>query len=367
MEKQLSIKKPKRIRQNLSKGSKRKLRPITTNEDKKFFHSLYDITTKPRSQFELNCYNSCSKEELRVAITNLYNTCKNIPSFVDICSWDKDDTIFEVAEFLNDFLYRISYATDFTLNEDYTEVILNNNYGFHEQFHAVFIEWITRLVDEEVKELCLDATSILIDNCNMPSDLMSMYSRYMMRDEMRMEHQMTIDDKNSDPEEVSDCKLNIEILDYIDDKYSDVEQQMLDIYKRIVDIDSLKSKYNLLLHKYIKERKCIIPFMYVKQIIKIQETGIDFDKLICDDTDGLWIGQNCCVYWTEHDEYWEEVAKEVDDYGNNVGCQDYVYTTTITKDSYVSEQKFDVVDKIRKLQNITRNKIYDSSIEFTQQ
>ncbi len=302
---------------------------------------------KPLSNYRKEAY-TCSKVDIHTQIMNVYLICKQIPTFEDKL-WDDNADIFDVAEWLHEFI-RLN-SDSFVFNEDYTCLARYKKLDIIDDFICFPINWIYKIEDNNLKELCLDAVYFLIKKTkwNTFNESENRFSyRDIFLDEISSLHYEL---EKSDEEYHAELQYNIEMLEEAISDYDDIEHRFLEFI--ISRENSSYQDFEYRLKEYYKNRIVNIYTRFAKECYKIIESEIDFSKFYNADDECLNANDASTIFWDFDGMYFSKVSDYINEIANSVGVSDFYSMDILTKESFNSTTiKDQTIRSIKKLRSI---------------
>ena len=332
-------------------------RKKSSDDDALRIRSIYDIDCKPISRFEQECYSRYSPKQVRVAVFNMYNTVKNIPGFTDKI-WGETDTIFDVVEYLYDFITSQELYLDFNFSDDFTILEFSKGCEYNGTFSGIFIEWVYRLKDGELHELCKDTLYCLINKCDYPVDpQIDMNIEMLMNKILDCEQEL---EDNDDFRQKDEIEFDIKMTQQSIDDYTCIKDTLENLAWNFADENTLLNRFISIKARYERDNLELAPIEFLEHLLILLDSNINFKELKIYSGEGYSCDANIAIYWSDRDQYWEEFTNDFDEIANNNGINDYVTPVMITKDSFFECVQPDIAETLIKLSHISRTKIYDT-------
>jgi hypothetical protein len=356
------------IRSNSKHILKHSNKRATRNcKNEKRICSPYDLKSKDETLFEKECYDNYTKEEVKLSISNMYNTFINIPGVEDKM-WSKSDTIFDVVKWIVNSIDENEMLLSYRFDNDYKTIIYYECYGLNGEFNGIFINWIWKLEDRKLQNLCKDVLALLLQS-NYPTDFnyrMESHLDYLMcqnEDDNACIEEYEINKNSYTIEYLESLKLNIKCRNTIIKQYvQKIAPLVQNLYNVKIDVLNCKKRLDQMKKRYTELKYDMIALQFVHLVIQLVELNIDIPSLPQTNDDGVDANSNCAIYWSQNDEYFEEISVLIDDYANNCGVNDFLVTNMITADSQsIGTPPETLINIIQELSMITQNKIYNDT------
>ncbi len=302
---------------------------------------------KPLSNYRKEAY-TCSKVDIHTQIMNVYLICKQMPTFEDKL-WDDNADIFDVAEWLHEFI-RLN-SDGFVFNDDYTSLERYKKLDIVDDFICFPISWIYDIKDNDLKELCLDAVYFLIKETKWKTFTESRCGfsyRDIFLDEISTLHYEL---ERSDEEYQAEIQFDIEMLEEAISDYDDIQQCFSEFITSRENSSYQDFEYKL--KKYYKNRIVNVYTRFAKECYKIIQSGINFDEFYTSDNEGLNVFDASTIFWDFDGMYFSKTFDYIDQVANSTGVSDFYSMDTFTKESFKTTIiKDQTIRSIKKLRSI---------------